>query len=151
MDTLNEILISYGYWGMGIAAFLAGTIIPFSSEVVMAALLATSSMDPFLTVLSGTIGNVAGSMVNYWIGTIGNMKIINKYLGIKEERIQKTQRFLEGKGAWMGVLSFLPVVGEAISIVLGIMRANPTIVLISTFLGKFGRYLIIAYSVEAFK
>lgn len=151
MDTLNEILISYGYWGMGIAAFLAGTIIPFSSEVVMAALLATSSMDPFLTVLSGTIGNVAGSMVNYWIGTIGNMKIINKYLGIKEERIQKTQKFLEGKGAWMGVLSFLPVVGEAISIVLGIMRANPTIVLISTFLGKFGRYLIIAYSVEAFK
>ena len=151
MDTLNEILISYGYWGMGIAAFLAGTIIPFSSEVVMAALLATSTMDPFLTVVSGTIGNVAGSMVNYWIGTIGDMKLIKRVFGIKEEKLLKAQKFVEGRGAWMGVLSFLPVVGEAISIALGIMRANPTIVLISTFLSKFGRYLLIAYSVEAFK
>ena len=70
MDSLNEFFISYGYWGMGIAAFLAGTFFPFSSEAVMAALLVSSSMDPVLTVASGTIGNVLGSMVNYFIGSL---------------------------------------------------------------------------------
>lgn len=49
---------------MGMASFLAGTFVPFSSEAVMAALLVTTGMDPFLTVVSATIGNVLGSMFN---------------------------------------------------------------------------------------
>ena len=57
MDSLNQFFIDYGYWGMGLASFLAGTFVPFSSEAVMGALLVTTGMDPMITVMSGTIGN----------------------------------------------------------------------------------------------
>ena len=56
MDALNEFFIEYGYWGMGVASFLAGTFFPFSSEAVMSVLLVSSKMDPVLTIASGTIG-----------------------------------------------------------------------------------------------
>ena len=62
---------------MAMASFLAGTFVPFSSEVVMGTLLATTGMDPVLTILSGTIGNVLGSLFNYFIGRIGSIEQIS--------------------------------------------------------------------------
>ena len=64
MEELNSLFIEYGYAGMAMAAFLAGTFVPFSSEAVMAALLAMSNMDPWLTILWASVGNIAGSMFN---------------------------------------------------------------------------------------
>ena len=92
MDSLNEFFISYGYWGMGIAAFLAGTFFPFSSEAVMAALLVSSSMDPVLTVVSGTIGNVLGSMVNYFIGSLCKPETVSRLFRIKPYGDRSTLR-----------------------------------------------------------
>lgn len=96
MDSLIEILTNYGYVGMLISAFLAGSIFPLSSEVVMLALLA-AGLDP-----------------------------------------------------WMGFFSFLPVIGEGITIVLGLMRSNVAITVISVIIGKFLRYALIIYGVEIF-
>lgn len=150
MDSINEFFISYGYWGMGIASFLAGTFFPFSSEAVMAALLVASRMDPVLTVASGTIGNVAGSMVNYWVGSCARPETISKWFRIKPKRLETAQRYVSRYGAWMGFFAFIPILGTAISIALGILRANIWGTLISTFLGKCLRYIVVAYSVLAF-
>ena len=141
MDSLNEFFISYGYWGMGIAAFLAGTFFPFSSEAVMAALLVSSSMDPVLTVVSGTIGNVLGSMVNYFIGSLCKPET--------PSRMETAQRYVKRYGAWMGFFAFIPILGTAISIALGILKANVWGTLLSTFIGKCIRYIVVAYSVLA--
>lgn len=146
MDSLINFLINYGYWGMLLSAFLAGSFIPFSSEGVMLGLLA-AGLQPWPLVLYGTAGNVAGGMFNYGVGHLGRLDWIEKYLHVKPQSIAKAERFMAGHGAWMGFFAFLPIIGSAITIVLGLLRANLPISLLSITIGKFLRYLVIIYSV----
>ena len=139
-----DLLVDYGPLGMLIASFIAGSVFPFSSEAVMLAMLA-AGVDPWELVITASIGNVAGSMFNYGVGRLGRLDWIEKYLHVKKESLDRAQRFMGGHGAWMGFFAFLPILGSAISILLGLMRANIIITLISITLGKVMRYLIIAW------
>lgn len=146
MDTLVDILIEYGYWGMFVAAFIAGSVFPFSSEAVMAG-LQLAGLSPLPLLVWGTAGNVAGSMFNYGIGRLGRMEWIEKYLHVKREKVEQTRKWMESRGAWMGVLCFLPILGSVIAVTLGFMRANPLISLISITIGKLLRYAILIYAI----
>lgn len=139
-----DLLVDYGPIGMLIASFIAGSVFPFSSEAVMLAMLA-AGVDPWELVITASIGNVTGSMFNYGVGRLGRLDWIEKYLHVKKESLDRAQRFMGGHGAWMGFFAFLPILGSAISILLGLMRANIIITLISITLGKVMRYLIIAW------
>lgn len=149
MDSLITLLTDYGYIGMFISAFLAGSIFPLSSEVVMLALMA-AGLDPWQLVVYGTIGNTLGSMFNYWIGTLGRMDWIEKYLHVKKKDLDRAQRFMAGRGALMGFFAFLPAIGEGITIVLGLMRANVVLTVVSVTIGKLARYALLALGVEIF-
>lgn len=141
---LTSLLIDYGYWGMLVAAFLAGSFFPFSSEAVMLALLA-AGLDPWPLVAYGTAGNVAGSVFNYAVGRMGRLEWIERYLHVGQRELDRAQRFMAGHGAWMGFFAFLPLLGSAITILLGLMRANIPISLASITAGKLLRYLILVY------
>ena len=73
MDAIIQFLTGYGYMGMLVASLLAGSVFPFSSEVVMAGLMATG-LDPWLLAFYGTIGNVLGSALNYGVGRLGKVE-----------------------------------------------------------------------------
>ena len=140
MDAVVDFLIQYGYWGMFLAAFLAASIFPFSS-----------GLDPVMLLVWGTVGNVGGSIFNYCLGRLGRMEWIEKYLHVKRESVEKAQHWMERKGAWVGgVLCVVPVIGDAISVALGFMRANWLICLISITIGKLVRYAILVYTVTLF-
>ena len=149
MDVIISLLTQYGYWGMLLAAFLAGSFFPFSSEAVMVALMATG-LDPWQLMVYGTIGNVMGSVFNYGVGRMGKMEWIEKYLRVKKRNLDRAHRFVEGHGAWMGFFAFLPVIGSAITIVLGLMRSNVVVTFIAITLGKLFRYIILIYSAGLF-
>ena len=123
MHLIIGLLVEWGYWGMLLAAFLAGSFFPFSSEAVMAGLQA-AGLEPVPLIIYGSIGNVLGSMFNYGFGRMGKMEWIEKYLHVKKESLDKAERFMAGRGAWMGFFAFLPLLGSAITIVLGLTRAN---------------------------
>ena len=144
MGALIDILIDFGYWGMLAAAFLAGSFFPFSSEAVMTALVAVG-LDPVQLTIYATIGNVAGGLFNYGVGSMGRLDWIEKYLHVSKESLDKATKFMGGHGAWMGFFAFVPILGSAITICLGLMRANIIISVISITLGKFIRYAILAY------
>lgn len=144
MDALIDILIGYGYWGMFVAAFLAGSFFPFSSEVVMVALNA-AGLNGWQLIIYGTMGNVLGGIFNYCVGRLGKMEWIEQYLHVKKESLDRAERFMGGHGALMGFFSFLPILGSAITIVLGLTRANIPLSLISVTLGKFLRYVLLIY------
>ena len=135
--------------GMLVAAFLAASILPFSSEAVMVGLQA-AGLDPVLLIVYGTVGNVLGSMFNYTIGRLGKMEWIEKYLHVKKEDLDKAHRFMAGRGAWMGLLSVIPVVGDVITVALGLMRANVGIVMISVTISKLLRYVLLVYGASFF-
>ena len=147
MSWIISFLIDWGYWGMLAAAFLAGSFFPFSSEAVMAGLQA-AGLEPLPLVIYGSIGNVLGSMFNYGVGRMGKMEWIEKYLHVKKKSLDKAERFMAGRGAWMGFFAFLPLLGSAITIVLGLTRANIPISILSITIGKVLRYVLLVYGLS---
>ena len=137
----------WGYFGLFLASFLAATILPFGSEVVFAALVATG-FDIWTSVFVATIGNSMGGMTCYWLGSFGRVEWIERYMKVKRERIQKMQDWLQGRGAIMSFFVFLPGVGDIIAVALGFMRANPWLVLLFMTLGKFARYVVVGFGLE---
>lgn len=132
---------------MFLAAFMAGSFVPFSSEAVMLALMA-AGVKPWPLVVYGTAGNVLGSVLNYCVGRLGKIEWMEHNLHIHHEDLVRAERFMAGHGAMMGFFSFLPVLGSAISVMLGYMRANPIIAFTSIVLGKFLRYLLLAFGAD---
>ena len=147
---MTELLVQFGYIGMFISALLAGSVLPFNSEVVIGA-LKVMGLDPWLLLLWATAGNVLGGLFNYWIGTFGRMDWIEKYLHIKEEKIIRAQKFMAGRGALMAFFAFVPIIGSAITVALGLMRANIPVTTVSMTAGKFLRYAIIVFGIQIFQ
>lgn len=142
IEWLTSLLMEWGFAGLFIATFLSGTIIPFSSELIMFGLIKLGA-DPISCLVAATLGNTLGGMTCYWVGHLGKMEWIERYLKMKPEKIEKAQKFLQGRGAYMALFSFLPFVGEVIAVTLGYMRSNRWIVLASMTVGKLIRYIII--------
>ena len=142
MDAILQFLIDWGYVGMFLSALIAGTVVPFSSEAVLVALI-SMGLNPIGCVLAATAGNMIGGMTCYWLGSLGNMLWIEKYFGVNKGKLERAERFVKGRGAWMAFFMFIPFLGEAIGVVLGLMHANAWITAIAMFLGKSTRYIVI--------
>lgn len=130
-----------GLFGLFLGSFLAGSIVPFSSEVLLGSAL-LAGVDPVACLISTSLGNTLGGMSCYYIGRLGKMEWMTKYLKVKETTLHKYTTFLRGKGAWLGFFAWLPYAGEAISVALGYLRANALIVAVSMLIGKTLRYLV---------
>lgn len=123
------------------ASILAATVLPFSSEVVLTGvLLAGATYWPCM--IAATLGNFLGGMSCYWLGMLGKVEWIEKYLKLDAVKLQKVQDWIKGKGSWMGFFVFLPGIGDFIAVALGFLRANIWIVAVSMFLGKAIRYWV---------
>ena len=149
MDAITHFLIDYGYWGMFLSAFLAGSVLPFSSEAVMLGLLA-AGVDPVPLLIYGSIGNVMGGMVNYGLGRLGKLEWLKKYFHLKQSSIDRAYKFMGGHGAWMGFFAFLPILGSAITVVLGLTRANLPLSVFSITLCKVIRYALLICGANLF-
>lgn len=144
MDAVIDFLINWGYVGMFLAAFLAGSVFPFSSEVVLAALVHPSTgLSPVICILAATLGNLLGGMTCYWLGHLGKMAWLEKYFHVKREKVERMQAYLKNRGAYMAFFAFLPILGSVITIALGFLRANIYIVVVSMVAGKLLRYIIV--------
>ena len=113
MESLSQTLADWGYWGLFFSAFIAGSILPFSSEAVMIVLV-HMGLDPVLCVAAASLGNTLGGMSCYWIGTLGKSEWVTR-LGVSEKQLARARRFLSGRGALMAFFAFLPTIGEAIA------------------------------------
>lgn len=136
-----EFLITHGYIGVFIAAFLAATILPFSSEVVLTGVLLAGAA--YIPCMSAAIfGNFLGGMSCYWLGMLGKTEWIDNYLKLDHKKLERVKQWIAGKGSWVGFFVFLPGIGDFIAVALGFLRANVWIVAASMFLGKALRYWV---------
>ena len=71
----------WGYYGLFLASFLAATVVPFSSEVIFSAMVLGGKLDPWTCVFVATVGNWTGGMTSYYIGRLGKVEWIEKYMG----------------------------------------------------------------------
>lgn len=132
-----------GLFGLFLGCLLSATVIPFSSEALVAGALLLD-YSPWTVVLVATLGNTIGGMTCYLLGRLCKWSWIEKWLKVKEETLAKAHEKVEKYGSLAALLAWLPVVGDPIAIALGLMRTRvqPTTVLM--FLGKGLRYMVVA-------
>ena len=147
INSVIQLLIDWGIPGLFLSALLAGSIVPFSSELVLVALVEVG-LSPVTCVLAAALGNTLGGMTCYYMGHLGKVDWIEKYFKVKKEKVDKMQAFLQGKGALMAFFAFLPFVGEAIAIALGFMRSNVWLTTSSMFAGKLVRYILMLLALQ---
>ncbi|WP_089941790.1 YqaA family protein [Candidatus Entotheonella palauensis] len=135
-------ITSLTYAGLFASSFLAATLLPFSSEALLVALLLTEH-SPMYCVITATLGNGLGGMSSYGLGYLGNMAWIERYLRIEAERIERARTHIARFGSLLAFLSWLPVVGDVIAVALGFFKVRPVGVAIYMFAGKALRYILI--------
>ena len=141
-----EILAEYGHLGLFFASFLAATILPFSSEVVLGVLL-SHDFNPYVTVFVATAGNVLGSVVNYGLGVLGSQILLNKFLGISTRQIGKAENRFKKYGAFSLLFAWVPVIGDPLTVAAGILKINFVLFLFLVTMGKFLRYVFVSWAV----
>lgn len=148
MSSFIEFLAQYGYIGMFVASFIAGSVFPFSSEAVMV-LLQLSGAAPMPLFVSATVGNVGGSMFNYGVGRLGKPEWRERLMPKDPQRLARQEALMQKYGVWAGLLTFVPILGSAIAVMMGYMRCNPWLSLLSIFISKATRYAILIFAVTA--
>ncbi len=132
--------MDYGYLGLFVAAFLAATVIPFSSDVVPVALLAAGG-EPVAAIVAATIGNWLGGLVSYWMGYLGRWEWIEKYLHVKEETLIKQKKRVDRYGTALALFSWLPGIGDLLAIALGFYKLPLRSTAIYMLIGKGARFV----------
>ena len=142
MDALIDLLINYGGPGMFVAAFLAGSFFPFSSEVVILGLLAAGA-DPSDLLLWGTAGNTLGSLFNYAVGSLGKDEWIARYTKVEPDRLERGKSWVRSYGAWAGLLAWVPLLGSVITVAMGFLRVKLIYAMAAVAVGKYLRYWLL--------
>jgi membrane protein YqaA with SNARE-associated domain len=129
-----------GYVGLFVAAFLAATFLPISSEAVLAGVDAMDIYPDSMLLLVATVGNTLGSVLN-WVGGRYCLKWQDrKWFPIKKDRLDQASAWFTRYGAWTLLFSWLPFVGDPLTLAAGIFRINLLLFVPLVALGKALRY-----------
>ncbi len=142
---LSEFFVSHGVLGLFLSSFLAATILPFSSEIILVTLLKLGGV-PEELLISATLGNSCGGLLTYFIGRLGKLEWAQRFLGISDSQFLKYQLSSEKYGGYFGILCWLPIIGDPIALALGYFKASLRSFIITMTLGKFLRYAVIIYT-----
>ena len=135
-----EWLESLGLLGLFIGSALAASIFPFSSDVLYIAVLATTGKGVGCF-LAATSGSWVGSLFTYWLGWLGKMEWIEKWLKVSREKLEKQQAKVQKYGVWLALLSGVPVIGDILVLALGFYKTAPGWTFLMLLIGKILRFL----------
>ena len=133
------------YLSLFVISLLAATILPFSSELTLAGLIATSSYDNSLLLIVASLGNVLGSAVNWILGFYSRNLSKKKWFPFKDEQIEKSSKWFNKFGRWSLLFVWVPIIGDPLTLAAGLLRVKFIEFLILVTIGKVSRYLIIFY------
>jgi membrane protein YqaA with SNARE-associated domain len=140
---MDDFLINNGYFSLFILSFLASTLIPLGSEWLLVVMVLRGH-DTFLLVGTATAGNYLGACTTYLVGIWGSSFLIQRVLGINDTARIKAERLYEKYGSWTLLFSWLPVIGDPVCLVGGVLGVSFCRFSILVFLGKLTRYIIVA-------
>ena len=133
------------YLSLFFISFLAATILPFSSELTLAGLISTSNYDNLLLLVVASFGNVLGSVFNWSLGFYARNLSTKKWFPFKETQIERSSKWFSKFGKWSLLFAWVPIVGDPLTFVAGLLRVRFLDFIILVAIGKVSRYLIIFY------
>lgn len=132
------------YGGLFLAAFAAATILPAQSEAVLAGLLAAGNHAPALLILVAGTGNVLGSVVNWLLGRGIERFRGARWFPVSEKQLDRAGSWYRKYGWWSLLLSWMPIIGDPLTVAAGVMREPFARFLLVVSIAKFGRYIALA-------
>ena len=136
-----DIFTAYGYIGLFFAAFLAATILPLSSEAVLYFSIQQSG-DWWIPVLIASLGNILGSVINYWLGYKGSNFLLKKLLRMDTNSIRKATNRFQRYGVYSLLFAWVPVIGDPLTVAAGLFKTRFILFLLLVSIGKSSRYLL---------
>ena len=136
------------YLSLFTISFLAATILPFSSELTLAGLIAISNYDNLLLLIVASFGNVLGSVINWVLGFYSRNLITKKWFPFKETQIERSTKWFRKFGKWSLLFAWVPIVGDPLTLAGGLLRVRFLDFVILVAIGKVSRYLIVFYSIS---
>lgn len=132
------------YVGLFMSALVAATILPMQSEAVLVSLLASSAYSPMVLICVATVGNVLGSVINWYLGRFLMQFRDRRWFPASQSQLDKAQRWYHRYGRWSLLGSWLPLVGDPLTVVAGVLKEPLLPFLILVTIAKGARYLILA-------
>jgi len=133
-----------GYGGLFVTAFLAATLLPLSSEAVLAALAAAKGFDLFGLVAVATLGNTLGALVNWLLGRFCLRWRNRRWFPVDAARLGRASDWYRRYGVWSLLLAWVPVIGDPLTFIAGFLGIRLVYFLPLVALGKAARYVVIA-------
>lgn len=134
-------LIDLGYLGLFIGTFLAGTVFPLSSDVLMIGILNIGS-DPWICLIVASLGNWLGAMLSYGLGWLGKWEWLEKWFKVSKDKLDKQKTVIDKYGVFVALFSWLPIIGTLSIITLGFYRVKPKTTTLFILIGCFARFLV---------
>ena len=132
------------YFGLFTAAFAAATLIPAQSEAVLVGLLVKGSASPGMLLAVATLANVLGSLLNWLLGRMVERLGHKRWFPVSEQQMERAQQRYHRYGRWSLLLSWVPIIGDPLTVVAGTLREPLWSFLLLVTLAKGGRYLLLA-------
>ncbi len=130
--------------GLFAAAFVAATLLPAQSEAVLVALLLKGDVAPWLLVAVASAGNVLGAIVNWLLGRFIEHYRDRRWFPVKADALERAQRWYGRAGRWSLLFSWLPIIGDPLTVVAGALREPLWSFVLLVAIGKVGRYVVLA-------
>ena len=133
------------YLSLFAISFLAATILPFSSELTLVGLIATSNYNNLLLLIVASFGNILGSVVNWVLGFYSRNLATKKWFPFKDKQIKNSSKWFSKFGKWSLLFAWVPVIGDPLTLAAGLLRVKFIEFVILVTIGKFSRYFLIYY------
>ena len=133
------------------SALLAATLIPAQSEAVLVGLLLNGQSAFWLLIAVATLGNTLGSVINWWLGRYLEHFQDKRWFPVKAASLARVQQWFQRYGWGVLLLSWLPIIGDPLTVVAGVMRMRLLPFVLVVAVAKGGRYGVLAWLVMGFE
>ena len=137
------------YLSLFTIAFLAATILPVQSEAVLAGLLALSEQPWWALLAVATVGNTLGAVVNWAMGLYIERFQNHRWFPATPAQLDKAKYYYTRYGRWCLFFSWLPIVGDAFTVLAGVLKERLWIFVVIVGAGKLARYLVVALAIAS--
>lgn len=131
------------YLGLFLSALIAASLLPAQSEAVLVALLLDGGYWPWALLMVASLGNILGSLLNWLLGRYLEHFRQRRWFPVSAARLEQAQQWYRRYGRWSLLLSWLPIIGDPLTLVAGIMRERLWLFLILVSVAKTARYLVL--------
>ena len=132
------------YGGLFLVALLSASILPLQSEAVLVGLLLSNNYPVWLLLTVASVGNVLGSLLNWYLGKYLQHFQQRRWFPVKPEQLDKASRWYLKYGKWSLLLSWVPIIGDPLTVIAGVLREPFLPFLLLVTIAKVSRYLVLA-------